>query len=298
MPRGRSISCLYVLISPPTYITKQISFFLQLLLADTRAHLPLLTASNDRPNPWSREKPCQYNSCPDNAGNFGSNSTNPDLHWVNAPPLTALRFGIKKFGPESRLWQGAGAELAVMGPNVGPNIFHDLGGSGATGAAAHAVTDLRTPTIIFSGGDTTRNRWDVQPAPPSAAVYAELATNFTNAVIESADWYPFMNSAGRYMPLGTFLNVNFPRVDEECPDAASFQWVMSRITPWNIFQGKDVYTCGSDRLPSEQNVADAEGCYISVSLGNGRDKSSMLDASKQKEMHERLKSMLSCLPKK
>ncbi|KAM3520077.1 hypothetical protein NHJ13051_007072 [Beauveria bassiana] len=242
------------------------------------------TSSRDEP-PADRKEPCQYDSCPPNSGPAGHNATRLDLNWVNSFPVTAIKYGIDTFGPQ--LWDGAAPELAVAGPNVGGNIWLAVPFSGTVGAASYAAHTARIPAIAFSGADHgSRLRWDTKPVPKISDVYAQLATNFTNAIVASGK---------PYLPDDVFLNVNFPDVDDSCPDAASFKWVLSRINP-GFLSPKDVEWCGGDRLPTEHHVHDQSGCYISVSIGDASDKTTVNDLAKQQAVLNKLKSMLTCLP--
>lgn len=174
----------------------------------------------------------------------------------------------------------------MSGPNVGANLWLAVPFSGTVGAAAYAAHTARIPALAFSGADGGRLRWDTSPVPHVSEVYAQLAANLTNAVV----------AAGKpYLPDDVFLNVNFPDVDDGCPDAASFKWVLSRINP-GLFSPKDVQWCGSDRLPTEHHVHDQKGCYVSVSIGDAKDKTTSNDVAKQQAVLDKLKSMLTCLP--
>ncbi|TQV90612.1 5'/3'-nucleotidase SurE [Cordyceps javanica] len=186
-------------------------------------------------------------------------------------------YGIDTFGPQ--LWDGAAPELAVSGPNVGANLWLAVPFSGTVGAAAYAAHTARIPALAFSGADHGRLRWDTYPVPTVSEVYARLAANLTDAVVASGK---------PYLPDDVFLNVNFPDVDDACPDAASFKWVLSRINP-GLFSPKDVEWCGDDRLPTEHHVHDQRGCYISVSIGDAKDKTTVNDVAKQQIVLNKLK---------
>jgi hypothetical protein len=89
--------------------------------------------------------------------------------------------------------------------------------------------------------------------------------------------------------------VNFPEVKDGCSQVSDFRWVLSRIN-LAILSPEDLDWCSSHRLPAENDVLK-KGCYISVSIGNARDKTTMNDVTKQKEVAEKLKDLLVCLPK-
>ncbi|KAF7563174.1 hypothetical protein G7046_g971 [Stylonectria norvegica] len=233
--------------------------------------------------PDDRTKACQYNSCPANSGPVGSNATRPDLNWVNSYPVTAIKYGIDTFGPQ--LWDGAAPELAVTGPNVGSNLWLAVPFSGTVGAACYAAHDAGIPAIAFSGASDGTLAWNTVPVPQRSLVYAELAATLTNKVI---------NSGKPYLPEDVFLNVNFPKVEGKCTDPANFKWVLSRINP-GIISGPDTEWCGSDRLPTETDVLDEEGCYISISIGDASDKTTVND-DRQDVVLEKLRDILVCLP--
>ena len=212
---------------------------------------------------------------------MGRNATSPRLHWVNAFPVTGIRYGIDLFGPQT--WNGAKPELVVTGPNVGSNIYLQVHFSGTVGAAVYAVKQ-GVPAIAFSGASTGTTAWDVVPTPLRSLVYADLATNLTNAVVASGK---------PYLPDDVWLNVNFPPVTESCSDPSQFKWVLSRINV-GLFSPPDVEHCGKTRLPSEVDIFSRKGCLVSVSVGDANDKTTA-PADKQAIVLKKLGDMLTCL---
>lgn len=195
-----------------------------------------------------------------------------------------MKYGIDFVGPQ--LWNGAGAELAVSGPNVGSNLFLAVPFSGTVGAACFATNDRGIPSIAFSVGDTKRSRWDVDPVPQQTQLYAHLATNLTNHILSTDK---------PYLPDGVFLNVNFPKSSAKCSHPDDFKWVLTRINP-GIFSVMDITWCGTQRLPTEWDVYDYGECHIPVSIGDARDKTTMNDMEKQLQVLDKLKPILSCFP--
>lgn len=193
-----------------------------------------------------------------------------------------MKYGIDTFGPD--LWDGAAPELAVSGPNVGSNLFLAVPFSGTVGAAAYAVETAGIPALAFSGASEDRVAWN-ETAPESGLLYAELATKLTNKVIDAGT---------PYLPEGIFLNVNFPEYGGDCKAANSFEFVLSRINPGTVSE-PDVEWCDSDRLPTETDVIDAEGCFVAVSIGDASDKTTVND-DRQGVVLEKLKDILVCLP--
>ncbi|KAL2021742.1 hypothetical protein VTK56DRAFT_6685 [Thermocarpiscus australiensis] len=234
--------------------------------------------------PSPRTDPCEYDSCPANSGPIGRNETSPRLNWVNSYPVTSMRYGIDTIAPP--FWNGQGPELAVTGPNVGSNVFLEVQFSGTVGAAVYAAKEEKIPAIAFSGASDGNLPWNTSPEPQRSLVYAQLATTLTNAVIASGT---------PYLPEDVFLNVNFPEVTGDCTQASAFKWVLSRIDPHGFLSTPDVEICGSTWLPTEESVMDADGCYVSISVGDVNDKTTA-SADKQAVVLEKLQSMLTCLP--
>ena len=194
-----------------------------------------------------------------------------------------MRYGIDRFGP--KLWNGAAPELAVAGPNVGTNLWLSVPFSGTVGAAAYAAHEAGIPAIAFSAASEGRLAWNASPVPVRSRVYAELATQLTNKVIQSGK---------PYLPDDVFLNVNFPEAVGACENARNYKWVLSRINP-GIISAPDVDWCDSDRLPTETDVVDTDGCYISISIGDASDKTTVND-ERQNIVLEKLRDILTCLP--
>ncbi|KAK6223073.1 5'/3'-nucleotidase SurE [Colletotrichum tabaci] len=259
----------------------------------TSGHDVLLSAPAERKSatssldiePRPRDSPCQYNSCAANSGPVGFNETRKDLRWVNSFPVTSMRYGIEQFAPEQ--WDGAAPELAVSGPNVGPNLWLQVPFSSTIGTAVYASGTKGIPAIAFSGFSMGALPWNASPVPTRSTVYAELATRLVDKIV---------GGGAPYLPANTWLNVNFPRVtDTECNHPDKFKWVLSRINP-GLFSDPDVATCGSDdRLPEETKVVLTAGCYISISVGNSDDKTTA-SKEKQQPVLDRLRDFLSCLP--
>lgn len=184
------------------------------------------------------------------------------------------------------MWDGEEPELAVTGPNVGTNLWLQVPFSGTVGAACYAAADAGIPAIAFSGASSGPVGWNTSPTPKRSQVYAQLATQLTQKIIDSGK---------PYLPNDTFLNVNFPKVEGKCATAADFKWVLSRINPGGL-SGRDVDWCGDDRLPTETEVFLTGGCHISISVGDAHDKTTANGPARQGIVLEKLRDMLSCLP--
>lgn len=153
--------------------------------------------------------------------------------------------------------------------------------------------------IAFSGATGNPVSWTSDDSTYSS-VYGALALYVTQMIItDPANPSP-------YLPDNTWLNVNFPNVDDRTCNrsAGGFKFVLSRIEMVEEEESDDtpadVETCGSRRLPTEEDVIyhvnSKEGCYVSISVARADTK---LDASanEQGAVYEHLKDALSCLPK-
>lgn len=202
---------------------------------------------------------------------------------MNSYPVTSIAYGIDELAPE--LFDSGEADIALTGPNLGPNIDAVTLFSGTVGAAVEAAS-RGIPAIAFSGDMGKKVPWN-QPAPEFSRVYADLALLVTNTLTEGG---------APYLPEDTWLNINFPKISDGCSQPSDFKFVLSRIYSSIPFvTPPDVTTCGlGDRLRSERTVHFTDGCYASISVGNLDKK----DANREKQAFvlERLGDLLSCLP--
>ncbi|EJD38952.1 sure-like protein [Auricularia subglabra TFB-10046 SS5] len=223
---------------------------------------------------------CQFNTCPSLAPAEGFNASNPRLNYVNSFPVTATLYGLKTLAPK---FFGAAPDLVVTGPNVGGNVgFVTDFISGTLGAATAAVL-VGIPAIGFSGQTGSHDDSFLTLPNAYSGVYAELTTKFVSAVVASGK---------PYLPSGIVLSVNFPAVDKN-GGCTNPPFVLTRQTSANIL-GKDVHTCGNDRLPTEASVINGDGCFSSVTvLNTGKVDAS---AAQQAAVLKKLGSLFVCLP--
>lgn len=243
----------------------------------------MIIGSLDSPPKQVDSDGCIHKSCPGNSPPTGANATDPRLNYVNSYPVTSIKNGIDVTAP--KLWNGAKPELAVTGPNVGSNIGIQVPFSGTVGAAVYAAHTAGIPALAFSGWTGDPTAWD-KPTPLHTQIYADLALNVTTTILESG---------APYLPKDVYLNVNFPEVSgSKCNTLGQFKFILTRIN-WGIFSEKDVEWCGSDRLPTETDVILKSGCYASISIGDANDKTTV-DRTRQQQVLNKLKPILSCLP--
>ena len=223
---------------------------------------------------------------------------------MNSYPVTAMRYGIETLGPK---FFGGAPDIAVTGPNVGSNLGVVVLASGTVGAAteavkegmsllylaiidskAHTYTSTGIPGIAFSGASGSPTAWNAR-TPSYSTVYAQLATQFTSAVLNAGP--------KPYLPSNVYINVNFPASSSSsCSSASDFRFVLSRIYPAvPVLTPKDVVTCGNGgRLPTESSVTGLKGCLVSVSVGKASTKGDA-SAAEQQAVLNRLRGVLTCM---
>ena len=210
-------------------------------------------------------------------------------HVLTVPsyPVTAMRYGIEKFGPP--FWQPSKKpDLAVSGPNNGHNLDLVAYMSGTVGTAVEAARK-GVPAIAFS--------LSRMPGDPKAfhkktrywnLIYLNLAEKVVQTIADQG--YP-------YLPNNTWLNVNLHAVGGygECEEMRKYQFVLTRMHPAIPFvTGPDAETCeNGGRLPTESLLMESNGCYVSISVGEADHKD---DASleEQDTVLRKLESILSC----
>ncbi|EJD37233.1 5'/3'-nucleotidase sure family protein [Auricularia subglabra TFB-10046 SS5] len=229
---------------------------------------------------------CQFGSCPPLSPAQGFNASDPRLNYVNSFPVTAFKYGLSTLAPKFFAPSGK-PDLVVSGPNVGDNIgiINDVF-SGTLGVAC-AGARAGIPSIGFSGVSGEKVSYTTLPNAYSG-VYASLAAAFVEHVLAKG--------ATPLLRAGVALNVNYPPVDKE-GGCTQPKYVLSRQTlavPWGT---RDLEICGNGgRLPKEQDVMDAKGCWASVTV---LDMDSKFDvgADLQGKVVDILGDLLVCLPK-
>jgi 5'/3'-nucleotidase SurE len=189
---------------------------------------------------------------------------------------------LRTFGPQ--IWGGRSPEIIVSGPNVGYNVWLGIPFSGTVGAAVYGSKEAGIPSIAFSGKSEGTLAWNTSPVPLRSSIYAQLATRITNAVIASGT---------PYLPEDVWLNVNFPTVEGDCTNIDNYKFVLTRINI-GVFSAPDAEHCGSTRLPSEFDVINRSGCYVTISVGDANDKTTA-PAEKQAAVINKIGSLFTCI---
>lgn len=172
----------------------------------------------------------------------------------------------------------------MSGPNVGINAWLGDFFSGTVGVAVHGAKEAKIPSIAFSGKSEGVLAWNTTPVPVRSSFYAQIGASLTNRVI----------AAGvPYLPENVFLNVNFPEVTDSCNSLDDVVYVLTRINI-GLFSAPDANHCGSTRLPSEFDVINRKACYVTVSVGDAKDKTTA-SATQQKAVLDKIGSIFTCI---
>ena len=236
--------------------------------------------------------------------------------------MDSARYGIQTLAP--KFFWGAKPEFVVSGPNIGSMRLHlnaygeahtvsldNLGTvvliSGTvyvlfcwsqtktlsphhSGAACEAAKE-GIPSTAFSGGTGSQVSYTTLESDPTASssesswIYAALTVHYTETLLNAFAWPT--------LPPGVIVNVNYAPIDS-CPSPFDYQWVFSRNLPDS--SATDIWTCGSNTLPAENDVVATSGCYNSVSVLNATTKADV-GPELQWEVYSRLLGLpFSCLP--
>ena len=98
----------------------------------------------------------------------------------------------------------------------------------------------------------------------------------------------FSSAGGPVLPPQVIVNVNYAAINN-CAGVDDYEWVFTRNR--RDSDAVDVYTCGSDHLPSEAEVVlGGRGCYASVSAISAVTKTDV-DAETQAAVLEQLQGL-------
>lgn len=159
-----------------------------------------------------------------------------------------------------------------------------------SGAACEAAKE-GIPSTAFSGGTGSQVSYTTLESDPTASssesswIYAALTVHYTETLLDAFAWPT--------LPPGVIVNVNYAPIDG-CPSPFDYRWVFSRNLPDS--SATDIWTCGSNTLPAENDVVATSGCYNSVSVLNATTKADV-GPELQWEVYSRLLGLpFSCLP--
>lgn len=244
-------------------------------------------------NPKPRNKPCQWDTCEATGETFGHAKNLPEVNWVNADAITAMQYGVEKFGPQ--LWNDSAPDLAVTGIDFGTNLDISNAWSTTGFLAAWPVNKHGIPTIAFSAVHPERedfNDWlpDWKKAEHGHIVFTELA----NRVVEE-----IIGSGKPYLPDGVYLNVNFPKIREQCQTADKFRFIITRVH-MKLPSHRDELWCGKKKLLSELDILDYNDaffgmpCTVTITPVDARDRTTVNQHWKQRVVMDKLMGIVEC----
>jgi broad specificity polyphosphatase/5'/3'-nucleotidase SurE len=128
--------------------------------------------------------------------------------------------------------------------------------------------------------------------PLHSQVYAEAATIITKRVLDSGP---------PYLPENTFLNINFPKVDEEnCYNVSDWKYALTRLHRVWAWTSKDFFTCDEPRLHIDEDVVarhkGQHDCWASISVAKAYHPSHTAEAEEQEDVWNLLGDLLTCVP--
>lgn len=149
------------------------------------------------------DRPTRYGGVPAGAPGVGTDPHDPDIHYVDGTPVTAMLYGLDVVA--AKRWGGP-PDLVISGPNEGGNVGPSIVSSGTVGNALYAI-NRGIPAIAVSDGPWDRvSHQRLTPQARSWAV-ADVVVRLVGAL-----------EAGRrpgkpLLPPGSGLNVNLPNID-------------------------------------------------------------------------------------
>lgn len=208
---------------------------------------------------------------------------------MNSFPVTAVKYGIEKFGP--RVWGGKPCDLVISGINYGWNVGRAVPMSGTVAVARWAATEAKVPAIAVSADlaiDGDENLDNEQ-----AKIYASLVNQMVSTLVKS----------GRpLLPENVWLSVHTPSLQQLLPKISYFKWVLGLPSPHGIIitdprdpphDDKTLDRCDLDQLPWEGDVLKGGHGRIPVSI-NGPDFKDNVSKEHKQYVKDALMDILVC----
>ncbi|KAF9449013.1 survival protein sure-like phosphatase/nucleotidase [Macrolepiota fuliginosa MF-IS2] len=229
---------------------------------------------------------CEFNTCAAGSAATGTDASDSNIHYVNAFPVDATRFGIQNFS--QALW-GSAPDFTVAGTNVGNNLGSVVKISGTVGAACESAKE-GVPSFAFSGSSGSQVSYTTlsdtsASSTITAHVHTSLILQFLTTYLAASG-----DSTEPLVPSGYSVNINFSSTSTCSNKAANYAWVATRVLTSTA--GVDTPLCGSSNLPDETTVNGA-GCFATVSVIDANTKDDA-PAAAQKAVFDRLASILTC----
>lgn len=225
---------------------------------------------------------------------WGHEADNMNIWYFNGTPASSVSFALNYVIPQ--FFNSTDSQdnktvidkvdLVVSGPNEGTNLSPGYFTISGTIGAATSSLYRGIPAIAFSGSNSNnsffKDSLNDDPLEPSN-IYAKKIVEFVDDLFDK-------QGDNSVLPLGTGINVNFPKVgyesdNDECTDP---KWVFSRLSGEGA-SAPDVYydeesdsiksvtvplrgliNCfnGDCSLPSESFILANTTCQTSVSVFN------------------------------
>lgn len=166
-----------------------------------------------------------------------------DFYYVSGTPVAAFLYGLDVVA--ERRWNTE-PDLVLSGPNEGQNVGAVTLSSGTVSNAQYAAA-RGLPAIAVSAGQNTTG--DVDLNNPLSAEVARRTVELVNALDDRA-------SAGRILPSGVALNVNFP------DELAGAEWNLARIGTYSAYHPTFTESLARSASPSMVAAARERGLQI------------------------------------
>ena len=163
------------------------------------------------------DRPTRYGGVPAGAPGVGVDPQDPDIHYVDGTPVTALLYGLDVVA--AKRWGGP-PDLVISGPNEGGNVGPSIVSSGTVGNALYAI-NRGIPALAVSDGPWDKVSHERLAADSRAWVVADVVVRLVAALQDGR------RRSRPLLPAGTGLNVNLPPVDVAALAVAPF--VQSRV---------------------------------------------------------------------
>lgn len=221
--------------------------------------------------------PGRDDSVPVGAPYHGANITDPGLTYVNATPAAAVLYALDQVVPD--FFDGKEIDMAVTGPNEGPNLGPFLYTLSGTIGGSYVAVERGYPAIAFSASTSQRDykTLDFEDADDESIRIATETANLVTALSSNTH-------SDRILPLGLGGSVNYGAGvgNESCSNGA--KWQHTRLTggayvdkivlneqnlpTYKNIVGKGLNRCvnGDCSLPGEQNAINDDKCAGTLSI--------------------------------
>jgi 5'-nucleotidase len=133
----------------------------------------------------------------------GPDPADPDVHYVNASPISACLYGIDVLAPAAF---GGAPDLVISGPNEGSNTGLLNLSSGTVSSMLTAV-NRELPAIAFSDAVSTQVTWSPSlPDTHRAFEMGDIVVRVVDTLVAQR-----AKAGGKLLPGGLGLNINVPK---------------------------------------------------------------------------------------